>query len=213
MSFIRLTGAAVALCVCVSAAAAQECAWGQRDGGSSGYTFEGLPDHWTYQVFENVARATGMATLYGSNNSANTLFEISRKDAAARKDKAYRTFVEISYFPTPPPPRSLKATLEIGGSTSEFTVDDKEGSNGARAIDLAPLYPKLIGAIRNGEVAHLTIFDGDKKFIEQYFNGKAMKSRFDLMEGYMEGIFAIADAGKCPDAPEHAPISGKGSLF
>lgn len=193
------------------AAVAQECAFGESDG-ERGATFKDLPYYWVFNVFANRVRVYGVAKVYGygENTTANTVFEIARSDGAARNSKTYRSFVEINYFPEAPPPRPLKARLNIGGSVTELAVEEKTKDVLTKAIDLTPLYPALIGAIRKGELVHLTIFDGDKKFIEQYFMGASMKKRFDWMEAAMQEIFATADAGKCPDEPTPAPPSGGG---
>lgn len=197
MAFFMLGGVAVAQ--------EQECAFGQYDGERD-YTVEGVPYYWLVHVFAGVARATGVAAVngYGSSTKANTFFEIDRGDAAARKSKTYKSFIDINYFGEAPPPRSLKAKLDIGGSAHEFAVEEKAKDGSTSTIDLAPLYPALIDAIRKGELAHLTILDGDKKFIEQYFRGASLKIRFVWMEGEMDRIFAAADAGTCASTPEPA---------
>jgi hypothetical protein len=213
MTFVRTILGAIFVFTLAASAAAQECTFGQYDG-ERGYTYREVPYYWLVHVFTGVARATGVATVsgYGASTKANTFFEIGRGDAAARKSKTYKSFITIDYFPEAPPPRSLKAKLDIGGSTHEFAVEEKAKDRSTSTIDLAPLYPALIAAIRKGELAHLTILDRDKTFIEQYFRGTSLKIRFVWMEGEMERIFAAADAGNCPEAPKHAPISGGGSV-
>ncbi len=203
MTLFRSILVAVFVFMIAGQAAAEECAFGVSDGGPGQ-----VGELWILQVSEDVARATGAAAL-SARGSANIYLEINRSDAAARASKTYKSFITVNYFPEAPPPRSLKATLDIGGSAREFTVEEKKKDRSTSTIDLAALYPELIGAIRKGELAHLTIFDGDKKFIEQYFR-KSLKNRFTWMEEDMDRIFAQADAGKCPDTPAPAPPSGGG---
>lgn len=210
----RLIGAAMAFFMLSGAAVAQEqeCAFGESEG-DRGSTFNGLPYFWVFNAFADSARAFGAPKIYGVGvySTANTVFELSRRDSAARKSKTYRSFIDINYsLVPPPPPRPLKAVLEIGGSANAFTVQERTNDASTTTIDLTPLYPTLIDAIRKGSMVHLTILDGDKKFIEQYFIGASMKKRFDWMESAMQEIFAKADAGKCPDAPAPVPPSGGG---
>lgn len=214
MTLFRSILRAVFVFMLAASAGAEECAFGESDG-ERGATFKDLPYYWVFNVFADKARVYGVAKVYGLSNGStvNTVFEIDRSDGAARKGRTYRSFTEINYWPKALPPRALKATLDIGGSTSEFAVQEKAKDSSTNTIDLTPLYPSLIGAIRKGELVHLTILDGDKKFIEQYFMGKSMTKRFDWMEAAMQEIFATADAGKCPVAPQQAPISGKYSVF
>lgn len=213
MALIRSIAGVIVVLFLVGPANAEECAFGERDG-ESGVTFKDLPYYWIFNVFADSARAFGASKVYGfgNNATANTVFEIPRSDGAARQSKTYRSFIEIKYFPEAPPPRALKAQLEIGGSNQEFAVAEKTKDGSTSTIDLTLLYPALIGAVRKGETAHMTIFDGDKKFIEQYFVGASMTKRFGWMEFAMAEIFATADAGKCPDAPAQAPLSGKGEI-
>lgn len=214
MTIVRRIVCAALLFVFSGAAVAQECAFGEDDG-DRGNTFNDLPYYWVFNVFADRARAYGVAKVYGlsDGSTANTVFEIDRSDSAARKGRTYRSFVETNYWPKALPPRALKAKLEIGGAATEFAVQEKARDSSTNTIDLTPLYPALIGSIRKGELVHLTILDGDKKFIEQYLRGATMKKRFDWMEAAMQEIFATADAGKCPVAPQQAPITGKYSVF
>lgn len=211
MTLIRSILGAILVFILAVPAAAEECAFGEVDG-DRGSTFNDLPYYWVFNVFANRARVYGVAKVYGlsDGSTANTVFEIDRADSAARKGRTYRSFVEINYWPKALPPRALKAKLDIGGSATEFAVQEKARDNSTNTIDLTPLYPALIGAIRKGDLVHLTIFDGDKKFIEQNFRGATMTKRFGWMERDMDRIFAQADAGKCPETPAPAPPSGGG---
>ncbi|MGE0854773.1 MAG: hypothetical protein AB7L18_01640, partial [Hyphomicrobiaceae bacterium] len=206
-----IVAAAAAFCGLTNLAAAQECEFSVHVGDRGG-ALNSVPFYWLLHVFQNDARASGVAAVsgFGSHTTADTYLEISRRDGAARKRKAYTSFVEVKYFAAPPP-RKLKAKLEIGGSMLEFAIEEKAHSGNTRRIDLAPLYPSLIDAIRKGNLAHMTIFDGDKKFIEQYVGGPSMKVRFGWMEEEMERIFAAADAGKCNgSAPSKTPPPAPG---
>lgn len=211
MTLFRSILGAVFVFMLAASAGAEECAFGESDG-DRGATFNDLPYYWVFNVFADRARAYGVAKVYGlsDGSTANTVFEIDRSDSAARKGRTYRSFVETNYWPKALPPRALKAKLEIGGSATEFAVQEKERDSLTNTIDLTPLYPALIGSIRKGELVHLTILDGDTKFIEQYLRGATMKKRFDWMEAAMQEIFATADAGKCPETPAPAPPSGGG---
>ena len=201
MTLFRSILGAVFVFVLAASAAAEECEFGVSDGAPGQ-----LGELWILQVSDDVARAAGAAKLSRSG-SANIYFEINRSDAAARASKTYKSFITVNYFPEAPPPRRLKATLDIGGSAREFTVEEKKKDRSTSTIDLAALYPELIGAIRKGELAHLTIFDGDKNFIEQYFR-KSLKNRFTWMEEDMDRIFAVADAGKCPPSSSKPAPTG-----
>jgi hypothetical protein len=214
MALIRFVGGALALFALIGTAAAQECAEGFFDGERDA-THEGVPYYWLFHILRDVARVTGVAAVngYGTSSRAETIFEIARSDAAARAGKTYKSAIVIHYFPEAPQPRTLKAKLEIGGTAKEFAVEEKVKNASTGTIDLAPLSPALIGAIRSGELAHLTIFDGDKKFIEQYFRGGSMKTKLAWTDAAMDEIFAKADAGNCPSAPAPAPGGGAGPIL
>jgi hypothetical protein len=214
MALIRFVGGALALFALIGTAAAQECAEGFFDGERDA-THEGVPYYWLFHIVRDVARVTGVAAVngYGASTKANTYFEIDRSDASARASKAYRNFIVIDYFGHEPQPRALKAKLEIAGTAKEFAVAEKVKNASTGTIDLAPLYPALIGAIRKGELVHLTVFDGDKKFIEQYFRGGSMKTKLAWTDAAMDEIFAKADAGNCPSTPAPAGGGGAGPIL
>jgi hypothetical protein len=125
MTLIRSVLGAVFAFTLAASVGAEECAFGEVDG-ERGSTFKDLPYYWVFNVLADKARAYGVAKVYGlsDGSAANTIFEIDRSDSAARKGRTYRSFVEINYWPKALPPRALKAKLDIGGASTEFTVQE-----------------------------------------------------------------------------------------
>lgn len=192
-----------------SFAFADDCAWGDRIVGHP----PGVV--WQFVVYPDVVRVEGTGTRW-NDALASTEFQLQleRHDEAARKGKLYKAAIALIYKQFGPRPRPLKVVLAVGTSKSEFEVQERPYSGGGSSrtrVDLSPLAPALVDAIRRGRDASLTIFVGDKEhFVQAYASW--LQPKFQLMEGQMERIFGLTDAKKCK-LPEQTPYQRMGPFL
>lgn len=183
-----------ALALLAPAFAQEGCAWGDR--------VPGYPPGvvWQFLVQPDIAFAEGTGITHSDTiDSAQIQFRLERNNESARKGKLYRVAMALNYKQFGPRPRSLKAMLTVGTSKSEFAVQEAPYTGGGSSrgrVDLSPLAPDLLNAIRGGRDATVTIYDGDKEYLGQAY-GSWLQPKFELMESKMESIFGLTDANKC----------------
>lgn len=192
-----------------SFAFADDCAWGDRIVGHP----PGVV--WQFAVYPDVVRVEGTGTKW-SDALASTEFQLQleRHDESARKGKLYKAAIALTYKQLSPRPRSLKAVLTVGTTKSEFQVQERPYSGGGSSrgrIDLSPLAPTLLDAIRRGRDASLTLFVGETEYLGQAYD-RWLQPKIQLMESQMEKIFGLTDAKKCK-LPEQTPYQRMGPFL
>lgn len=198
-----------ALALLAPAFSQEGCAWGDR--------VPGYPPGvvWEFVVQPDVARVEGSGITRGDSiDSAQIQFQLERNNESARKGRLYRVAMALNYKQFGPRPRSLKAVLTVGTSTTEFVVQEAPYTGGGSSrgrIDLSPLAPDLLNAIRQGRDATVTIFAGDKEYLGQAY-GSWLQPKFQLMENKMETIFGLTDAKKCK-LPDETPYQRLGPFL
>lgn len=211
MTIMRTIASVIVLFLfAVPAALAQDdCAWGDR---VPGYPPGAV---WQFVVQPDVARVEGTGTTRSDSiDSAQIQFQLERHDESARKGKLYRVAMALTYKLFGPRPRPLKAVLTVGTSKMEFVVQEAPYTGGGSSrgrIDLSPLAPDLLNAIRQGRDATVTIFDGDKEYLGQAY-GSWLQPKFQLVENKMETIFGLTDAKKCK-LPNETPYQRLGPFL
>lgn len=209
MAIVRRIACAALFFAFSGAAGAQEdCAWGDR--------VPGYPPGvvWQFVVQPDVAFVEGSGITHGDSIvSAQIHFRLERYNESARKGKLYRVAMALNYKQDAPRPRSLKAVLTVGTTKTEFAVPEAPYTGGGSRgrIDLSPLAPDLLDAIRQGRDATVIISDGDKEYLGQAF-GSWLQPNFQLMENNMETIFGLTDATKCK-LPAETPYERMGPLL